>query len=144
MLGSPIGSGSDGVTIRFPGDTPQFLYLIEERDRIRPRSRTRLWLSPLQASLAEEVERLTALGATVIERRWRHKELGLGVVTLADPKATISVSSPVIARLQRPRKLWKRIDSRCGWRKLPASRNICEDQPHHSVLAWEWTTLLPA
>ncbi|MEN1883370.1 VOC family protein [Streptomyces mirabilis] len=86
VLGSPIGSGSDGVTIRFPGDTPQFLYLIEERDRIRPRSRTRLWLSPLQASLAEEVERLTALGATVIERRWRHKELGLGVVTLADPE----------------------------------------------------------
>ncbi|MFJ5268040.1 VOC family protein [Streptomyces sp. NPDC088358] len=85
-LGSPIGPGSDGVHIKFPGNIPQFLYLVEERDSARPRNRTRIWLNPLQGSLAEEIERLTKLGATVIERRWRHKEYGLGVVILTDPE----------------------------------------------------------
>ncbi|MFH8336327.1 VOC family protein [Streptomyces sp. AM6-12] len=86
VLGSPIGPGEDGISIRIPGHIPQFLYLVEERDSMRPRSRTRLWLNPVQGSLVEEVERLKALGATVLEMRWRHKGYGLGVVTMADPE----------------------------------------------------------
>lgn len=85
-LGAPIGPGADGVTIQLPGDNVSFLYLVEERDPKRPRSRTRIWFNPLQGSLSEEVERLTELGATVVETHWRQKTLGLGFVTLTDPE----------------------------------------------------------
>ncbi|WP_405755702.1 VOC family protein [Streptomyces sp. NBC_01020] len=87
VLQAPIGPGTDGVHIASPGDEhPMSLYLVEERGSDRPRSRTRLWLNPMQGSLADEVSRLTGLGAVVIEKRWTMETFGLGVVVMADPE----------------------------------------------------------
>ncbi|UJB46946.1 VOC family protein [Streptomyces sp. A1-5] len=60
--------------------------LVEERAPGRPRSRTRLWLNPAQGALRAEVDRLTGLGARVVERRWTNRSCGLEVVVLADPE----------------------------------------------------------
>lgn len=87
VLKAPIGPGTDGVHIASPGDEHSMsLYLVEERASDRPRNRVRLWLNPMQGSLADEVSRLTGLGAVVIEKRWAMESYSLGVVVMADPE----------------------------------------------------------
>ncbi|MFG2228286.1 VOC family protein [Streptomyces sp. NPDC048644] len=86
VLGAPLGPGADGVHIAPGGEDELSLYLVEERDGRRPRSRTRLWLNPVEGALDEEVARLTGLGATVVERRVTNSSCGLAVVVLADPE----------------------------------------------------------
>lgn len=86
VLGSPVGPGADGVHIAPRGEEELSLYLVEERGSQRPRSRTRLWLNPVQGALDEEVARLSALGATVVDRRWTNSSCGLALVVLADPE----------------------------------------------------------
>ncbi|MFF0627873.1 VOC family protein [Streptomyces sp. NPDC004296] len=86
VLDAPVGPGTDGVNIAPRGEQEMRLYLVEERATARPRSRTRLWLNPAQGALQVEVDRLTGLGARVIERRWTNRSCGLGVVVLADPE----------------------------------------------------------
>jgi predicted enzyme related to lactoylglutathione lyase len=86
VLGASIGPGADGVYIAPGGEGGLSLYLVEERGGQRPRSRTRLWLNPVEGALEAEVARLTGLGATVVDRRWTNSSVGLAVVVLADPE----------------------------------------------------------
>lgn len=86
VLEAPVGPGADGVRIAPEGETALSLYLVEQRGVDRARSRTRLWLNPVEGALEEEVARLTGLGATVVERRWTNRSCGFAVVVLADPE----------------------------------------------------------
>ncbi|NUV61455.1 VOC family protein [Streptomyces sp. CAI-85] len=87
VLESPMGPGVDGVHIGSQGsDAPISLYLVEERGSERSRARIRLWLTPMEGSLADEVTRLTRLGAVIVEERWTLKQWGIGVVVMADPE----------------------------------------------------------
>ena len=86
VLGAPVGPGADGVHIAPRGEQELSLYLVEERGGQRPRSRTRLWLNPVEGELDAEVARLTGLGATVVDRRWTNSSIGLALVVMADPE----------------------------------------------------------
>ncbi|TJZ49468.1 hypothetical protein FCH28_24470 [Streptomyces piniterrae] len=105
VLQAPIGPGADGVYISPQGDGHSMsLYLVEERGAERPRSRTRLWLNPQQGSLASEVERLTELGAVLIEKRWTMETCGLGVAVMVDPEGNefcIESSDREVAEAER-------------------------------------------
>ncbi|MFJ6792042.1 VOC family protein [Streptomyces angustmyceticus] len=85
-LGAPMGPGVDGVRIAPDGEAGFSLYLVEQRAAEHPRSRTRLWLNPVDGRLQDEVDRLTGLGATVVSRCWTNESTGLEVVVLADPE----------------------------------------------------------
>ncbi|MFJ8677514.1 VOC family protein [Streptomyces sp. NPDC093589] len=85
VLGAPVGPGPRGVNIA-PGGAGMRLYLVEEKASGRPRSRTRLWLNPVDGALDAEVARLTGLGANVVEKLWTNRTYGLTVAVLADPE----------------------------------------------------------
>ncbi|MGX1853981.1 VOC family protein [Streptomyces sp. NPDC055299] len=83
-LGAPMGPGADGVRITPEGGSGFALYLVERPES--PRSQPRLWLNPVEGRLQDEVERLTALGATVVSRYWTNTSAGLEVVVFTDPE----------------------------------------------------------
>ncbi|MEU7177226.1 MULTISPECIES: VOC family protein [Streptomyces] len=86
VLEAPVGPGKDGVNIAPRGGGEMRLYLVEERAPGHPRSRTRLWLNPVEGAWEAEVARLTGLGARVVEKYWTNRSCGLAVVVLADPE----------------------------------------------------------
>ncbi|MGP8304515.1 VOC family protein [Streptomyces inhibens] len=86
VLGAPMGPGADGVHIVPDGEAGFSLYLVEQRDAEHPRSRSRLWLNPVDGLLEDEVDRLTGLGATVVDRHWTNTSAGLEVVVFTDPE----------------------------------------------------------
>lgn len=86
VLDAPMGPGADGVHIAPDGAVGFSLYLVEQQDTECPRSRSRLWLNPVDGLLADEVDRLTGLGATVVDRHWTNSSAGLEVVTFTDPE----------------------------------------------------------
>ncbi|MFI1622499.1 VOC family protein [Streptomyces lydicus] len=86
VLESPIGPGTDGVHIASQGNSEMSLYLVEKRSTGSSVNTARVWLNPMQGSLATEVERLTKLGASVLEKRVTNTSVGLAVVVMADPE----------------------------------------------------------
>ncbi|MBB1255741.1 VOC family protein [Streptomyces alkaliterrae] len=84
-LGGEISPAADGVHIADEQTGHPSLYLTEARSGERPRSRTRIWLNPVRGTLDDEVARLTALGAVVVERRWTMETFRLGYVIMTDP-----------------------------------------------------------
>ncbi|MEV7379915.1 VOC family protein [Streptomyces lydicus] len=86
VLETAVGPSAEGVRLAPDGDVGFSLYLVEQRDAERARSRSRLWLNPVDGKLEDEVVRLTALGATVVDRHWTNTSAGLEVVVFADPE----------------------------------------------------------
>ncbi|WP_052441630.1 VOC family protein [Streptacidiphilus anmyonensis] len=82
-VGRPAVGAGDGALVAL-GEGPETpgVLLFEDRDAV-PQA-TGLAFCPPRGTLLGEVERLTALGATVVGKR--HRGFGFGEVTMADPE----------------------------------------------------------
>lgn len=85
MLRRPVQGSAEGCFIELFDDHPEFfLFFRSGSDRQQAKGRLQLALNPVEGTLAEEVERLTRLGATVVSQHSRGSELGW--VVMADPE----------------------------------------------------------
>ncbi|WP_411140095.1 VOC family protein [Streptomyces sp. x-80] len=90
VLESPIGPGRDGVYIKFGGNEDTFLYIMECPDGERAERTPFIHLRAENATLTEEVERLTGLGATFLAKKWTaDEELNVGWAVMADPGGNV-------------------------------------------------------
>lgn len=78
-LGAPMGPGVDGVRIAPDGEVGFSLHLVQQRATEHPRNQPRLWLNPVDGRLQDEVDRLTGLGATIVNRYWTNASAGAAV-----------------------------------------------------------------
>ncbi|MFI0220686.1 VOC family protein [Streptomyces lydicus] len=87
-LETSIDPGADGVVIRFGQHLEQLLYIVEgPGPEGRREGRPCMFLSAVNASLDEEADRLVALGAAVIDRKWNvARELNVGYAAMIDPE----------------------------------------------------------
>jgi hypothetical protein len=85
-LRRPVEGGPEGPWVSLPeGNQPSMIFFREGADAKQGLNRLHLDLNPVDGTLAAEVERLTALGATAVARHSRGST-GLGWVVLADPE----------------------------------------------------------
>jgi len=85
VLRRPVEGGAEGPWVSLPdGNQPSMIFFRNVADAKQVKNRLHLDLNPVNGTLAAEVQRLTALGATVLARRERG--FGLGWFVLADPE----------------------------------------------------------
>ena len=86
VLRRPVEGGAEGPWVSLPeGNQPSMIFFRKVADAKQVKNRLHLDLNPVDGTLAAEVQRLTALGATVHARHGRGST-GLGWVVLADPE----------------------------------------------------------
>ena len=87
VLRRPVEGGAEGPWVSLPeGNQPSMIFFRKVADAKQVKNRLHLDLNPVDGTLAAEVQRLTALGATVLARHSRGST-GLGWVVLADPES---------------------------------------------------------
>jgi len=87
VLRRPVEGGAEGPWVNLPeGNQPSMIFFREVADAKQVKNRLHLDLNPVDGTLAAEVQRLTALGATVLARHARGST-SLGWVVLADPES---------------------------------------------------------
>jgi hypothetical protein len=85
VLGRPVQGGGEGFWVSLPdGNQPSAIFFRDVADAKQMKNRLHLDLNPGDGTLAAELKRLTALGATVLARH--NRGFGLGWVVLADPE----------------------------------------------------------
>ena len=85
VLERPVEGAGEGFWVSLPdGNQPSGIFFREVADGKQVKNRLHLDLNPGDGTLAAELERLTALGATVLARHNRGSDLGW--VVLADPE----------------------------------------------------------
>src|SRR5271169_1195500 len=85
VLRRPVEGSAEGCGVSLPeGNQPSMIFFREVADAKQVKNRLHLDLNPVDGTLAAEVQRLTALGATVLARHDRG--FGLGWFVLADPE----------------------------------------------------------
>jgi len=85
VLGRPVDGAGAGYWVSLPdGNQPSGIFFREVADAKQVKNRLHLDLNPGDGTLAAELRRLTALGATVLARH--NRGFGLGWVVLADPE----------------------------------------------------------
>jgi predicted enzyme related to lactoylglutathione lyase len=85
VLGRPVEAAGEGFWVSLPdGNQPSMIFFRKVSDAKQVKNRLHLDLNPGDGTLTAELERLTALGATVLYHRERG--LGIGWVVLADPE----------------------------------------------------------
>jgi predicted enzyme related to lactoylglutathione lyase len=85
VLERPVEGAGEGFWVSLPdGNQPSGIFFREVRDAKQVKNRLHLDLNHGDGTLAAELKRLTALGATVLARHNRGP--GLGWVVLADPE----------------------------------------------------------
>lgn len=85
VLGRPVVGSGEGFWVGLPdGNQPSMIFFREVADAKQVKNRLHLDLNPGDGTLAAELKRLTALGATVLARHERG--FGIGWVVLADPE----------------------------------------------------------
>ena len=85
LLHRPVQGSGEGFWISLPeGNQPSALFFRHVADAKQVKNRLHLHLSPVDGTLATELERLTAIGATILARHARG--FGLGWVVPADPE----------------------------------------------------------
>ncbi len=85
VLRRPVEGSAEGCGVSLPeGNQPSMIFFREVADAKQVKNRLHLDLNPVDGTLAAEVQRLTALGATVLARYGRGFDLGWFV--LADPE----------------------------------------------------------
>jgi predicted enzyme related to lactoylglutathione lyase len=85
VLERPVEGAGEGFWVSLPdGNQPSGIFFWEVRDAKQVKNRLHLDLNHGDGTLAAELKRLTALGATVLARHNRGP--GLGWVVLADPE----------------------------------------------------------
>ena len=86
VLRRPVDGGAEGPWVSLPdSNQPSMIFFRKVADAKQVKNRLHLDLNPVDGTLAAEVQRLTALGATVLARHSRGST-GLGWVVLADPE----------------------------------------------------------
>jgi hypothetical protein len=86
VLRRPVEGGAEGPWVSLPeGNQPSMIFFRKVADAKQVKNRLHLDLNPVDGTLAAEVQRLTALGATVLARHGRGST-GLGWVVLTDPE----------------------------------------------------------
>jgi hypothetical protein len=86
VLRRPVDGGAEGPWVSLPdSNQPSMILFRKVADAKQVKNRLHLDLNPVDGTLAAEVQRLTALGATVLARHSRGST-GLGWVVLADPE----------------------------------------------------------
>lgn len=84
-LRRPVKGAAEGCFIELYEDQPQLsLFFRQDAERQQTKGRLHLHLNPVEGTLNEEIDRLTALGAAVASRHTRVAELGWVVMT--DPE----------------------------------------------------------
>jgi hypothetical protein len=85
VLERPVEGAGEGFWVSLPaGNQPSTIFFREVADAKQVKNRLHLELNPGGGTLAEELERLTALGATVLAHH--NRGFSLGWVVLADPE----------------------------------------------------------
>lgn len=85
VLRRPVAGSAEGCGVSLPeGNQPSMIFFRKVADAKQVKNRLHLDLNPVDGTLAAEVQRLTALGATVLARHDRG--FGLGWFVLADPE----------------------------------------------------------
>jgi hypothetical protein len=84
-LRRPVGGSAEGCGVSLPeGNQPSMIFFRAVGDAKQVKNRLHLDLNPIDGTLAAEVQRLTALDATVLARHGRGRDLGWFV--LGDPE----------------------------------------------------------
>jgi hypothetical protein len=96
VLERPVEGAGEGFWVGLPdGNQPSMIFFRDVADAKQVKNRLHLDLNPGDGTLAEELERLTVLGATVLASHNRGSYLGW--VVLADPEGNeFCVQSSVI------------------------------------------------
>jgi len=85
VLERPVEGAGEGFWVSLPeGNQPSGIFFREVADGKQVKNRLHVDLNPGDGTLAAELERLTALGATILARHNRGSDLGW--VVLADPE----------------------------------------------------------
>jgi glyoxalase superfamily protein len=79
VLRCPVEGSAEGCGVSLPeGNQPSMIFFREVADAKQVKNRLHLDLNPVDGTLAAEVQRLTALGATVLARYGRgSRQLGV-------------------------------------------------------------------
>jgi predicted enzyme related to lactoylglutathione lyase len=105
ILRRPVEGAAEGPWVSLPeGNQPSMIFFRKVADAKQVKNRLHLDLNPVDETLAAEVQRLTALGATVLARHDRG--FGLGWFVLADPEGNefcVQSSDAEVAAVQQAR-----------------------------------------
>jgi hypothetical protein len=88
VLRRPVQGAAEGCFIElYEGEPGLMLFFRQGFERQQAKGRLHLHLNPVEGTLAEEIERLTGLGATLVSEHARGSDLGWAVMT--DPESLL-------------------------------------------------------